>query len=66
MFETIGRVMVSDTQTLKMKCTACGHQDEWSREKTLASLGADACPYTARHRLVCGHCYSRRRTVVWI
>ena len=66
MFETIGRVMTSDAQTLKMKYTACGHQDEWSREKALATLGPDACPYIVRHRLICGECYSRRPTGVWI
>jgi hypothetical protein len=66
MFETIGRAMTSDAQTLKMKCAACGHEDEWSRQAALATLGADARPHLVRHRLVCGKCYARRRTEVWI
>ena len=64
--ETIGRAMTSDAQTLKMKCGSCGHEDEWSRQAALATLGADARPDLVRHRLVCGACYSRRRTEVWI
>jgi hypothetical protein len=66
MFETIGRVMTSPGQTLKLRCGACGHRDEWDREKALAILGPDACPYLIRHRLVCGACHGRRRTEVWI
>jgi uncharacterized Fe-S cluster-containing radical SAM superfamily protein len=66
MFETIGRAMTSDAQTLKMKCGWCGHEDEWSRQAALAALGADARPDLVCHRLVCGQCYSRRHTAVWI
>ncbi len=66
MSETIGEAMTSDAQTLKMKCTSCGHEDEWSRQAALADLGADACPDLVRHHLVCGKCYSRGRTEVWI
>jgi hypothetical protein len=66
MFATIGRVMTTYDQTLKLRCTACGHEDEWTREKALATLGPDTCPNFVRHRIVCGRCYSRRRTEVWI
>ena len=66
MFETLGRVMTSDAHTLKLKCVACGHQDEWSRQKALATLGPDASPSLVRHNMVCGACYARGQTEVWI
>ena len=66
MFETLQRVMTSRNDTLKLRCTACGHQDEWARDKAFTVLGGDACPYIARHRLVCGECYARGRAEVWI
>jgi hypothetical protein len=64
-FETLERVL-GDGQTLKLKCGACGHQDEWSRGLAIAALGLDACPYLIRRRLVCGQCYARDRVEVWI
>ena len=66
MHDTIGRVMTSDAQTLETRCGSYGHEDEWSRQAALATLGADASPDLFRHRLVCGNSYSRSRTEVWI
>jgi hypothetical protein len=65
-YETLERVMVGDGTTLKLKCGACGHQDAWSRKRAIDTLGPDAVPYLIRRRLVCGACFSRGRTEVWI
>ena len=66
MFETLGRVMLNEGQTLKIRCTACGHEDAWSRKAALATLGPHASPHFIRHRLVCGACLTRGRAEVWI
>ncbi|MGH7025674.1 MAG: hypothetical protein ACREEB_19100 [Caulobacteraceae bacterium] len=66
MFETLERVMTAQADTLKLRCAACGHQDEWTRDKALKTLGRDASPFILRHRLVCGECYARTGVEVWI
>jgi hypothetical protein len=65
-FETLSRVLTSPEHTLKLRCDACGHQDVWDREKAIAMFGGDASPYLVRHRLVCGACFARGRSEVWI
>ena len=65
-FETLVRVMTSPHDTLKLRCLACGHEDAWDREKAIAALGPDACPYIVRHRLVCGACFARGQSEAWI
>ena len=66
MFETLGRVMTGSNQTLKLRCGACGHTDEWTRDQAFATFGPDAAPYLVRHRLICGSCLARGRAEVWI
>ena len=66
MFETLAKVMTSDDATLKLRCWNCGYQDEWTRAKALTTFGGDASPYLVRHRLVCGACFARGRSEVWI
>jgi uncharacterized Fe-S cluster-containing radical SAM superfamily protein len=66
MFETLQKVMTSDDATLKLRCGACGHRDEWPRARAIATFGGDATPYLVRHRLVCGACYARGRAQAWI
>jgi hypothetical protein len=66
MFETLDRVMTSPHDTLKLRCEKCGHRDEWTRDQAMATLGGDASPSLVRHRLVCGACFSRGLSEVWI
>jgi len=66
MLETLQKVMASEHDTLKLRCQKCGHQDEWTRAKALETFGADASPSLVRHRLVCGACYARGHSEVWI
>ena len=66
MFETLGRVMVAPTATLKLDCEACGHRRTYSRTQAFAIFGIDASPFVVRRRSVCAQCGERRRVVASI
>jgi hypothetical protein len=59
MFETLRRVVTSADATLKLRCEACGHRAEWTREQAFTVFGPDAAPYDIRHRLKCNSCGER-------
>jgi ribosomal protein L37E len=66
MFETLHKMMSNAGDTLKLRCAACGHEGEMTRERSLAAFGPDAGPFEIRRRAVCAACGARGRSAVWI
>ncbi len=66
MFETLQRVMSDAGDRLKLRCEACGHGAEMTRERSFATFGPDASPFEIRRRVVCTVCRARGRSSVWI
>ncbi len=66
MFETLQRVMSDAADRLNLRCEACGHGAEMSRERSFAAFGPDASPFEIRRRVTCTACGARGQTRVWI
>jgi ribosomal protein S27E len=65
MYETLGKLM-SASQTLKLKCEACGHQAEWPRADAFKRFGMNASAFMIRRRSKCAGCGEGQRIAVWI
>jgi hypothetical protein len=63
MFQNLRRMMGGGV-TLKIRCEACDHAAEWTRDEAFRWLGPDASPFEVRRKLVCRLCRGRAR--VWI
>jgi DNA-directed RNA polymerase subunit RPC12/RpoP len=66
MFETLNRVMSKAGDTLKLRCEACGHRADMTRERSLSAFGPDASPFEIRHRVVCTACGARGQSAAWV
>jgi ribosomal protein L37E len=66
MFETLQRVMSNGGDRLKLRCEACGHGAEMTREQSFAAFGPDASPFEIRRRVVCTACGARGQSTAWI
>lgn len=66
MFQTLGRVMLSPVDTLKIECVACQHRAAWSQAEAFERLGPGATPYDVRARLRCSACGVARRVRTWV
>ena len=66
MYETLSKLMLGDSATLKLRCEACGHAAELSRRDAFATFGAGASAFMIRRRSKCRQCGEQRRLAVWI
>jgi DNA-directed RNA polymerase subunit RPC12/RpoP len=57
--ETLGRIMNSDTDTLKLECKSCGHKTEYARRDAWTIWGMNATPHMIRKRAKCIQCGER-------
>ena len=65
MFETLAKVM-SASDTLKLRCGACGHETALDRRSAFGFFGADATPYSVTRKARCLACGERRRIKAWV
>lgn len=65
MFQILGNSLASPTDTLKIRCSACGHEVAWSARRAIATFGAHAAPFDLTSKLVCSRC-NQRRVTAWI
>lgn len=66
MFQTLARVMRSPTDTLKLKCEPCGHEEAFARTMAWRCFGADSTPPDVRRRARCSKCGARGSALVWV
>jgi hypothetical protein len=57
--ETLGRIMNSDTDRLRLECKKCGHAVEYARRDAWTIWGMHATPHTIRRRAKCIACGER-------
>jgi DNA-directed RNA polymerase subunit RPC12/RpoP len=57
--ETLGRMMNSDADRLKLECQACGHKTEYARRDAWTIWGMNATPHSIRKRAKCIRCGER-------
>jgi hypothetical protein len=57
--ETLGRIMNSPSQRLKVRCDACGHASQYPRADAWAIWGMHATPHSIRRRAKCLICGER-------
>jgi len=57
--ETLGRLMNSDTDRLRLACQKCGHLVEQPRREAWAVWGMQATPHAIRRRAKCANCGER-------
>ena len=65
MFQTLGNTLTGQGDTLKLRCSGCGHEAVWDASRALATLGAHARPFDVTARLICSRC-GQRRITAWI
>jgi hypothetical protein len=65
LFETLSRTM-KVTDTLKLRCDACGHRASFDCATAQALFGPDASPFAIRRRARCRYCGVTGRVTVWI
>ena len=64
--ETLGRIMESEADRLKLACDACGHKTEYARRDAWRIFGMQATPHTIRKRAKCIQCGERARISVTV
>jgi DNA-directed RNA polymerase subunit RPC12/RpoP len=64
--ETLGRIMNSDSDRLKVTCDTCGHASQYARRDAWAIWGMHATPHSIRRRAKCIACGERRMISVTI
>jgi DNA-directed RNA polymerase subunit RPC12/RpoP len=64
MYETLEKIMLAATQTLKLRCEACNHTAELSRRDAFARFGMHASAYQIRRRVRCQACGEKDRIAV--
>jgi hypothetical protein len=57
--ETLGRMMNSDTDRLRLECTKCRHAVEYARRDAWTIFGMHATPHMIRKRAKCIRCGER-------
>jgi DNA-directed RNA polymerase subunit RPC12/RpoP len=57
--ETLGRIMESAADTLKLECKACGHKTAYARQDAWTIFGMHATPHSIRRRAKCIQCGER-------
>jgi hypothetical protein len=57
--EMLGRIMESETDTLKLACGKCGHKVTYARQDAWKIWGMQATPHSIRRRAKCILCGER-------
>jgi ribosomal protein S14 len=57
--ETLGRIMNSDADRLRIECKRCGRVVEYGRREAWATWGMNATPHAIRRRARCSGCGER-------
>ena len=57
--ETLGKIMSSDADRLKLECKKCGHSTEYGRRDAWTIFGMHATPHMIRRRAKCIKCGER-------
>ncbi|ODT86697.1 hypothetical protein [Phenylobacterium sp. SCN 70-31] len=61
-FETLGN-MLGPSETLKVKCRACGRVTAFPVKLAIRAFGPDATPYDVRRKARCTACRARHPDV---
>lgn len=65
-FDILGTVMDDPRTVLQFKCSNCGHQAVWKRDRAIGTFGSGAVPNDIRRRIKCGNCGEKSRVNAWI
>jgi DNA-directed RNA polymerase subunit RPC12/RpoP len=57
--ETLGEIMGSDANRLKLECRSCGHKTSYARQDAWRIWGMHATPHSIRRRAKCILCGER-------
>jgi hypothetical protein len=66
MFETLGKVMRSQSDTLKVECLNCGRRKTFTQAEAFKSFGPGAAPYDVRGKVRCTACGRSGFAKVWV